>query len=151
FVSGFCTCSISCPNPGISVATPHSIGRTSRISATSESPGAAPRTATGPVARLCAPHRDRAGRAVEAREVDLGDEVVLAPDLAREAVVRLEGDDVAGLDLQHRLEVGPERPDHLVTRQEMLLRHPAAQPPRPRPRPGPRRAAAPGEASPRAR
>src|SRR3954471_2090612 len=34
----------------MSVATPHSIGRTSRISAISESPGSAPRTATGPVA-----------------------------------------------------------------------------------------------------
>ena len=51
-VSGACTCSISWPKPGISVATPHSIGRTSRISATSESPGSAPRTATGPVAPL---------------------------------------------------------------------------------------------------
>ena len=81
----------------MSVATPHSTGRTSRISATSESPGSAPRTATGPVALLI---RD---------EVDLGDEVVLAADLAREAVVRLEGDDVAGLDLEHRLEVRPER------------------------------------------
>src|ERR1700751_5985688 len=36
----------------MSVATPHSIGRTSRISATSESPGSAPFTATGPVAPL---------------------------------------------------------------------------------------------------
>src|SRR5256714_7423282 len=36
----------------MSVATPHSIGRTSRISATSESPGSAPLTATGPVALL---------------------------------------------------------------------------------------------------
>jgi hypothetical protein len=51
-VSGACTCAISWPKPGISVATPHSIGRTSRISATSESPGSAPRTATGPVAPL---------------------------------------------------------------------------------------------------
>ena len=51
-VSGFCTWSISCPKPGISVATPHSIGRTSRISAISESPGSAPFTATGPVALL---------------------------------------------------------------------------------------------------
>src|SRR5437868_5112375 len=40
----------------MSVATPHSIGRTSRISATSESPGSAPFTATGPVAELM---RDR--------------------------------------------------------------------------------------------
>ena len=51
-VSGVCTWSISWPKPGISVATPHSIGRTSRISATSESPGSAPFTATGPVAPL---------------------------------------------------------------------------------------------------
>ena len=36
----------------MSVATPHSIGRTSRISAISESPGSAPLTATGPVALL---------------------------------------------------------------------------------------------------
>src|SRR4051794_597172 len=46
---------MSWPKPGISVATPHSIGRTSRISATSESPGSAPRTATGPVALLIRP------------------------------------------------------------------------------------------------
>ncbi len=68
------------------------------------------------VAGLGALHGDRAGRAVDPREVDLGHEVVLAPDLPGEAVVRLEGDDVAGLDLQHGLEAGPERPDHLVTR-----------------------------------
>src|SRR5690348_11676482 len=55
-VSGFRTSSMSCPKPGMSVATPHSIGRTSRISATSESPGSAPFTATGPVALLM---RDR--------------------------------------------------------------------------------------------
>src|SRR3954451_6204402 len=52
FVTGFSTKSMSCPKPGMSVATPHSTGRTSRISATSESPGSAPRTATGPVALL---------------------------------------------------------------------------------------------------
>src|SRR5712671_2791567 len=51
-VTGDCTCSISCPNPGMSVATPHSIGRTSRMSTISESPGSAPFTATGPVALL---------------------------------------------------------------------------------------------------
>src|SRR6185437_7169873 len=55
-VNGDCTRSSSCPKPGISVATPHSIGRTSRISAMSESPGSAPFTATGPVALLI---RDR--------------------------------------------------------------------------------------------
>src|SRR5438309_10492205 len=36
----------------MSVATPHSMGRTSRISTISESPGSAPFTATGPVALL---------------------------------------------------------------------------------------------------
>src|SRR5207253_1335435 len=51
-VTGERTWSISWPKPGISVATPHSIGFTSRISATSESPGSAPFTATGPVALL---------------------------------------------------------------------------------------------------
>src|ERR687888_801165 len=51
-VSGERTSSISCPKPGMSVATPQSIGLTSRISATSESPGSAPFTATGPVALL---------------------------------------------------------------------------------------------------
>jgi len=51
-VSGDWTWSISCPKPGMSVATPHSIGRTSRISATRESPDSAPSTATGPVALL---------------------------------------------------------------------------------------------------
>src|SRR5919201_2170373 len=51
-VTGACTWSISCPKPGISVATPQSIGRTSTISAISESPGSAPLTATGPVALL---------------------------------------------------------------------------------------------------
>ena len=66
------------------------------------------------VARLGAPHGHRARGAVDPREVDFGDEVVLAPDLAGEAVVRLEGDDVAGFDLEHRDEVGAERPDDLV-------------------------------------
>jgi hypothetical protein len=51
-VRGACTSPISWPKPGISVATPHSIGRTSRISAMRESPGSAPSTATGPVAEL---------------------------------------------------------------------------------------------------
>ena len=52
------------------------------------------------VARLGALDGDRPGRAVDPREVDLGDEVVLAPDLAGEAVVRLERDRVARLDLR---------------------------------------------------
>src|SRR5919197_4339327 len=54
-VSGERTSSMSCPKPGMSVATPQSIGLTSRISATSESPGSAPCTATGPVALLIRP------------------------------------------------------------------------------------------------
>src|SRR4029077_2345025 len=69
------------------------------------------------VARLGAAHGDRPGGAVDPLEVDLCYERVLALDLARDAVVRLEGDGLAGLDLEHRLEVGPERPDHLVTRE----------------------------------
>src|SRR5262249_13729647 len=67
-------------------------------------------------ARLGAAHGDRPRGAVDPLEVDLGDEVVLAADLAGEAVVRLEGDGVAGLDLEDGLEGGPERPDHLVAR-----------------------------------
>src|SRR5919197_3113404 len=51
-VRGERTSSMSWPKPGMSVATPQSIGFTSRISATSESPGSAPFTATGPVAPL---------------------------------------------------------------------------------------------------
>src|SRR4029079_2104778 len=82
------------------------------------------------VARLGALDRDGTGRAVDPREVDLGHEVVLAPDLAGEAVVRLEGDDVAGLDLQHGPEVGPERPDDVAT-WDSVLRH-RASPSRPR-------------------
>jgi hypothetical protein len=69
------------------------------------------------VARLGPSHRDRPGRAVDPLEVDLRDEVVLAADLAREAVVRLEGNGLAGVDLQHGLEVRAERPDHLVARE----------------------------------
>ena len=101
---------MSWPKPGMSVATPHSIGPHVEDLGDER------------VARLGAPHGDRPGRAVDPREVDLGDEVVLAADLAGEAVVRLERDDVAGLDLQHRLEVRPERPDDLVAR-DSVLRH----------------------------
>jgi hypothetical protein len=72
------------------------------------------------VARLRAAHRDRPRGAVDPRQVDLRHEVALAADLPGEAVVRLEGDRVAGLDLQHGPEVGPERPDHLVTLQAMV-------------------------------
>src|SRR5262245_50047714 len=51
-VTGDPTWSINWPKPGIRHANPTSIGRTSRISATTLSPGSAPRTATGPVALL---------------------------------------------------------------------------------------------------
>jgi hypothetical protein len=50
FVTGDCTWSISCPKSGMSVAKPWPDGRTSSSSTTSESPGSAPLTATGPVA-----------------------------------------------------------------------------------------------------
>ena len=74
------------------------------------------------VAGLRALHRHRPGRAVDPRHVDPGDEVVLAADLPGEAVVRLERDRLAGLDLQHRDEVGPEGPDHLVPGDPMVRR-----------------------------
>src|SRR5689334_10276044 len=66
------------------------------------------------VAGLRAFDPNRAGGAVHARHVDRRHEVVLARDLAREAVVRLERDDVARLDLEHRLEVGAKSPNDLV-------------------------------------
>ena len=72
------------------------------------------------VARLGARDGDGPGGAVDAVEVDLRDEVVLGADLPAEAVVRLEADDGAGLDLEHRLEVGPERPDDLVARDDVV-------------------------------
>ncbi len=72
------------------------------------------------VARLRPSDRDRPGRGVDPLEVDLRDEIGLALDLAREAVVRLEGHDRAGLDLEHGLQVGAERPDDLVTTDPML-------------------------------
>ena len=68
------------------------------------------------VAGLRAADRDRAGGAVDAVEVDLRDEIGLGLDLAGEAVVRLERDHLARLDLEHGVEVGAERPDHLVAR-----------------------------------
>ena len=50
----------------------------------------------------------------------------LARYVPREAGVGLDGQRVAGPPPPPRLAVGPQRPDHLVTRQEMLLRHPVA-------------------------
>ena len=72
------------------------------------------------VARLGAAHRYRPGGAVDAREVDVADEIGFRLDLPGEAVVRLEADDRAGLHLEHRLEVGPEAPDHLVARDDVI-------------------------------
>ena len=72
------------------------------------------------VARFGAPDGDRPGCAVHALEVDLGDEVVLRLDLPGEAVVGLERDDFAGLDLEHGAEVRAERPDHLVASDPVL-------------------------------
>ena len=71
-------------------------------------------------ARLGPAHGDRSRRAVHAVEVDLRHEVGLGADLPGEAVVRLEPDHRAGLDLQHGLEIGPERPDHVVPTDAML-------------------------------
>src|SRR4029453_11312657 len=63
--------------------------------------------------------RHRAGGAVHAFEVDLGDEVALALDLAGEAVIRLEGHDTPGLDLQRRVHLGAKAPDDLVARHDV--------------------------------
>ena len=65
------TCSISCPKPGISVATP----RLDRLDVEELDDER--------VARLGAGDRDGPGRAVDALEVDLGDEVVLGLGSAR--------------------------------------------------------------------
>src|SRR5262249_23514391 len=66
------------------------------------------------VAGLGASHGNRSGGAVHPFEVDAGDEIALALDLAGEAVVRLQRDDGAGLDLEHGLHVGADPPDALV-------------------------------------
>jgi hypothetical protein len=66
------------------------------------------------VARLGTEHGHRSGGAVHLLEVDLGDQVLLAADLAAEAVVRLEPDGRSGLDLEHGVELGPESPDHVL-------------------------------------
>ena len=101
-VSGAWTCSISCPIPGMSVAKPAVVGP--HLEQLDDER----------VARLGAAHGDRTGGAVHALEVDFGDEVGLRADLPGEAVVRLERDDFAGLDLEHGREVRAECPDHLV-------------------------------------
>src|SRR5919197_3639369 len=72
------------------------------------------------IAGLRTSNRDRAGCAVHPGHVDRGDEVRFARDLAGEAVVRLERDDLARLHLGHRLEVRAEAPDDLVARDPML-------------------------------
>ena len=63
------------------------------------------------VAGLGAAHEDRARRGVDALEVERREEIRLGRDLPGEAVVRLERDDLAGIDLEHRRQVGRERPD----------------------------------------
>ena len=70
-VSGACTWSISWPMPGISVAKPRSGGP--HLEQFDDER----------VAGLGAADGDRPGRGVDALEVDLGDEVGLALDLAR--------------------------------------------------------------------
>ena len=103
-VSGACTRWSSCPKPGISVATPHSTGRTSRISATSESPGSAPRTATGPVALLIRPRSISVTRSSSLRiwpeKQSFVSNVTTSP----------------GSTSSTGSQVGAERPDHLITR-----------------------------------
>src|SRR5207245_5352080 len=59
-------------------------------------------------------------RRVDAREVDVGDEVCLGLDLASEAVVRLEADDGARLDLEHGLHLRPEGPDDLIPGDDVI-------------------------------
>jgi hypothetical protein len=71
------------------------------------------------VARLGAADRHRPGRAVDPLEVDLRDEVVLAADLAGEAVVRLERDGLPWIDHEDRLELGPKGPDHVLAGESM--------------------------------
>ena len=74
------------------------------------------------VSRLGAAHGDRPGRAVHAGEVDLGHEVLLGPNLAGEAVVRLEGHNRPGLDLEHGLQIGTERPHDVVPGKTVVSR-----------------------------
>ena len=76
------------------------------------------------VARLGAANGHRPGGAVDAVEieirVDVADEVLLARDLAAEAVLHLEADDGAGLDLDDRGHVRPEGEDNLLVRERVL-------------------------------
>ena len=123
-VTGDCTCSISCPKPGMSVATPHSIGRTSRISTTSESPGSAPFTATGPVALLIRDRSISVTRSSSLRICPVKQSFVSNVTMS------------PGSTSSTGLEVRPERPDYLVTRQAIVLRHLVARSSRPRRTPG---------------
>src|SRR5215208_7798608 len=90
------------------VATPWGPGLMSRISITRLSPGSAPRTETGP------------GGRVHLREVDVGDQIVLGLDLAREAVVGLEGDDLPAAYLQDGLHFRAEGEDGLFLRDGVI-------------------------------
>ena len=115
-VTGALTWSISCPKPGIRQAKPTSIGRTSRISATSESPGSAPLTATGPVALLTRS---------KSISVTRSSSDVICP--VKQSFVS-KRDDCSGLDLEHGLEVGPESPDDLVAADDVVDRATAITP-----------------------
>src|SRR5215208_2862594 len=90
------------------VATPWGPGLMSRISITRLSPGSAPRTETGP------------GGGVHLREGYVGDQVVLGLDLAREAIVGLEGNDLPRAYLQDRLHLRAEGEDGLFLRDGVI-------------------------------
>src|SRR5215211_9484268 len=63
---------------------------------------------------------DRAGGGVHLREVDVCDQVVLGLDLAREAVVGLEGNDLPRAYLQHGLHLRAEGEDGLLLRDSVI-------------------------------
>src|SRR5215218_9165281 len=72
------------------------------------------------VAGFCASDGDRTGGRVHLREVDVGDQVVLSLDLAREAVVGLEGNDLPWAYLQDRLHLRAEGEDGLFLRDGVI-------------------------------
>src|SRR5215211_1100540 len=72
------------------------------------------------VAGFCATDGDWAGGRVHLREVDVCDQVVLGLDLAREAVVGLEGDDLPRAYLQHGLHLRAEGEDGLLLRDGVI-------------------------------
>src|SRR5215212_1269096 len=72
------------------------------------------------VAGFRATDGDRAGGRVHLREVDVGDQIVLGLDLAREAVVGLEGNDLASAYLKDRLHLRAESEDGLLFRDGVI-------------------------------